>query len=279
MRTPYLYFGLLALLILPAIALAQEFTSLTNLPGVADASGADSLPTFFNNLYKLCIGAAAVIAVIQIMRAGMYFMFNKGSVAHNEKAKGLISNAILGLLLVLSPTIIFGIINPDILSLKLDLKDIKIENPKPTPAGTSASTATPTECSTKYEGIQAGADYQQCKASKGFVSIPKACCAKEAAICCGKPKGSTEAAPAKPTPSTPAPEPVTYMWRMAFEKPDGGGRHTEQGGPFPTQQQCTASFSSFIAQHQSGSNALVVSDAEPQCTCNQPRSTFPGCRN
>lgn len=102
------------------------FTPLTNLPGIDDAGGSDSLPTFFNNLYRLCIGAAAVIAIIQIMQGGAYFMFNKGSVAHNQKGKSLIMNAILGLLLVLSPAIIFGIINPDILRLNLDVSGLDL---------------------------------------------------------------------------------------------------------------------------------------------------------
>jgi hypothetical protein len=104
---------------------ANSFVPLTNLPGLTNTVNSDTLPTFFNNLYKLCIGAAAVIAILQIMRAGTYFFFNKGSVAHNEKAKGLIANSVLGLLLVLSPAIIFGIINPDILHLNLDVSRLK----------------------------------------------------------------------------------------------------------------------------------------------------------
>jgi|GEM_PF-6952864 len=111
----------------PLISVAQEFVPLTNLPGIKEVGNEESLPVFFNSLYKLCIGAAAVIAILQIMRAGTYFMFNKGSVAHNEKGKSLIMNAILGLLLVLSPAIVFGIINPDILDLRLDFSKLQPE--------------------------------------------------------------------------------------------------------------------------------------------------------
>ncbi|HEY0011040.1 MAG TPA: hypothetical protein VGB97_04010 [Candidatus Paceibacterota bacterium] len=101
-----------------------KFVPLTNLPGIEDASKPDTLPDFLNYLYRLCIGIAAGIAVLQIMRAGAYFMFHKGSVGHNEQAKHLISSSLLGLLLVLSPAIVFGIINPDILKLKLDLSSL-----------------------------------------------------------------------------------------------------------------------------------------------------------
>lgn len=120
---------LIAALVLPVVAFAQEaqpFVPLTNLPGINEAAASSTLPSFFNNLYKLCIGAAAVIAILQIMRAGMYFMFNKGSIAHNEKGKKLITDSVLGLLLVLSPVIVFGIINPDILDLKLDFDQFEL---------------------------------------------------------------------------------------------------------------------------------------------------------
>lgn len=109
----------------PLLTLAAEFIPLTNLPGVSEAGNAPTLPYFLNNLYKLCIGAAAVIAVLQIMRAGVLFMTSAGSVSHNEQAKGLIQNSVLGLVLVLSPAIVFGIINPKILNLDLDVSGLQ----------------------------------------------------------------------------------------------------------------------------------------------------------
>jgi hypothetical protein len=131
MRT-LLLFLIAAALFVPLAAYAQlfpdvelGFTPLTNLPGIESVADQSSLPDFFNSLYRMCIGAAVVIAILQIMRAGAYFMFNKESVAHNEKGKTLISSSVLGLLLVLSPAIVFTIINPDILDLKLDVSGLK----------------------------------------------------------------------------------------------------------------------------------------------------------
>ncbi|MES2225498.1 MAG: hypothetical protein V4480_01680 [Patescibacteria group bacterium] len=103
----------------------SAFVPLNVIPGFIEAANSPNLPTFFNGLYKLCIGAAAVIAVIQIMRAGFEFMVNKGSVSGNEHAKSLIQNALIGLVLVLSPAIVFGIINPKILNLSLDVSQLQ----------------------------------------------------------------------------------------------------------------------------------------------------------
>lgn len=101
----------------PAQESSGSFIPLTQLPGIQDAANSATLPAFLNQLYKICVGAGAVLAVIMIMIAGFEFMTSRGSVASNQKAKERIQNAILGLVLVLSPTIVFGIINPSILSL------------------------------------------------------------------------------------------------------------------------------------------------------------------
>lgn len=274
MRTSYLYLGLLALLVLPAAALAQEFTPLTNLPGVADAAGTDSLPTFFNNLYKLCIGAAAVIAVIQIMRAGMYFMFNKGSVAHNEKAKGLISSSILGLLLVLSPTIIFGIINPDILSLKLDLNDIKIENsltPQQQEAQNQAlnGAAAPKECTTKYSGITAQ-NGGQCSTANGIVEIPTSCCSKvSGVVCCGRPVVLSD---------NPTPGQRSYVLNYVTEDLDystnDGKCVVRDTKTYPSLAACQAEVRTIYTERDCGTKKCRVA-TNHNCTSDGSPKSFP----
>lgn len=119
--------------LLPVEVFAQEnFVPLTSLPGldaIAETKqviNGESLPAFFNSLYRLCIGAAAIIAVVQIIRAGITFMTNKESVSANKDAKALLAGAVLGMVLVLSPVIVFGIINPDILRLDLNLNSLQV---------------------------------------------------------------------------------------------------------------------------------------------------------
>lgn len=119
--------ALLFLLALPALATAQEFVPLTGLPGLEGiaSAGGGSLPDFFNALYRICIGAAAVIAVFQIMRAGVLSMLNEGSVIQKGKVRSMITQSILGLALVLSPALVFGIIDPRILNLELNLESLR----------------------------------------------------------------------------------------------------------------------------------------------------------
>lgn len=121
-------------------ALAQGFTALAPIPGLTDISptsvvNSDTLVNFFNNLYKYLIGLAATLAVIQIIWAGLDIAyFHKDSVSEITNDKGKIYNAIFGLILVLSPVLVFTVINPSILNLNLDLPPLNLNVPAVTDA-------------------------------------------------------------------------------------------------------------------------------------------------
>jgi hypothetical protein len=140
------------------------FTPLTQLPQIQSAASADSLPVFLNQLYKICIGIGTVLAFFMIIRAGIEIMVSRGSVSSNEKAKSHLQGAVLGLILLLAPVVVFSIINPDILNLKLDFGGLQSTKDlthltSPTGAGTqtvcSASIAIPNDqsCSTKDSSL------------------------------------------------------------------------------------------------------------------------------
>ena len=143
---------LIAFLALPALAFAQGATStgpgfiaLTNIPGLTDVGNAFDLQNFLNQLYRICIGAAAVIAVLQIMRAGIMYM-GGDSVTEKKEAKNLIALSIGGLILVLSPVVVFSVINPEILSLKIgNIEGLKV----PEQGATATTTATTTTGTTE----------------------------------------------------------------------------------------------------------------------------------
>lgn len=121
----YLPFLSLLLLGLPLVVFGQAdpgFVPLTtNAPFLDNVGNADSLSAFLNDIYKVCIGIAATLAVLQIMRAGIMYM-GGDSVTEKKEAKNLIAMSIGGLILVLSPVVVFSIINPEILSL--EIKDL-----------------------------------------------------------------------------------------------------------------------------------------------------------
>src|SRR3989344_7373267 len=101
---------------------AQGFVPLAEIPGLTSGVTADTagLAKFFNNLYRFTIGMAAVLAVIMIIWGGLETS-TQDSISKKSAGKQRIYNAIFGLVLVLSPVLVFSIINPKILNLSLNL--------------------------------------------------------------------------------------------------------------------------------------------------------------
>lgn len=209
------YFALLALTFLPLLALAQatdtSFVPLTNIPVLFETGKAittpEGLSLFLNNVYKICIGIAAVVAVLQIMRAGIMYMGSESGFAEKKEAKNLIALSIGGLILVLAPTIVFSIINPDILTLKIKGIDALKVEPRtiaPLPSGTdNEPTHDPRICTgwntPEYVVLP---NNKTCSDSKGagWGKIDTECCLgsgtpQAGAVCCAKDKNYTAPAP------------------------------------------------------------------------------------
>src|SRR6266403_3581834 len=137
MRSSF-FFILSSLTFLPLLAHAQgtDFVPLTSLPGLSQVATSDTLAPFLSNVYTICIGLAAVLAVLQLMRAGIMYM-GGDSITEKKEARELITLSIVGLLLVLSPVIVFTIINPDI--LKLDIHTGNLQSGVGTNPGTTGT--------------------------------------------------------------------------------------------------------------------------------------------
>lgn len=140
-------------------ALADGFVALAPIPGLTQdvAANTAGLAAFFNNLYKYLIGIAAVLAVIEIIWGGLRIATNQDNVSVITDSKGKIYNAIFGLVLVLSPVLVFSIINPSILNLSVNLPPLDTKsgtlNQTSGTGGTVAQTQAPsTGCTTTRSG-------------------------------------------------------------------------------------------------------------------------------
>jgi hypothetical protein len=119
---------------------ADGFTALAPIPGLTDTSATsvvsqNGFAAFFNQLYKYCIGLAATLAVIEIIWGGLEIS-TKDSVSKQSEGRERITQAIFGLVLVLSPVLVFSIINPSILNLSINIPKLDTTAPAPTGAGT-----------------------------------------------------------------------------------------------------------------------------------------------
>ncbi len=134
----------------PARSAAESgFVPLAPIPGLTSITDSGSaarsanLADFFNSLYKYLIGLAATLAIIQIIWGGINIATNQDDVSKIMDDKGKIYNAIFGLALVLSPVLVFSIINPNILNLSLNLPPIDLTVAPPVRPPSTPSTTTP----------------------------------------------------------------------------------------------------------------------------------------
>lgn len=169
-------------------AFAEGFVPLAPIPGLTESVTADTegLAKFFNNLYKYLIGIASALAVIMITWGGLRIATNKDNVSVIMDSKGTIINAILGLILVLSPVLVFTIINPSILNLSINLDPLDTR----TTVTPSNSTVVPQPGpQTRYyacSGTDCDAAKSFCQASSAVGGVP------QSIVVCQRPNGSID---------------------------------------------------------------------------------------
>ena len=100
-----------------------NFVPLAPIPGLTDNQPQSNMTLFLNNLYKFLIGFAAATAVVMIIWGGLEYA-TQDNVSKKSDGKAKIQQAILGLILVLMPVLVFSIINPSILNLSVNWKAI-----------------------------------------------------------------------------------------------------------------------------------------------------------
>ncbi|HEX2792302.1 MAG TPA: pilin [Candidatus Paceibacterota bacterium] len=194
MRKHLIFLAAFALLV-PFFAFAanesQGFVSLTNIDAIKFVGNQNTLPDFLNSVYRVCIGIAAILAVLQIMRAGIMYM-GGDSITEKKEARKIIGMSIAGLVLVLSPTIVFGIINPEILNLQIGrLNELNTAGSSSSEYGSTTPMAD-TACSVFTGGKAAGPipNGETCSTQilEGSEPISNSCCENLQAgyICCGK---------------------------------------------------------------------------------------------
>lgn len=131
---------------------SNGFVPLTNIPGLTNAQPTQTgLAGFLNNLYKYLIGIAAVLAVIEIIWGGLQIS-TQDSVSKKGEGKERIQQALLGLVLVLAPVLVFTIINPSILNLSLNLPPIQQVAPSTSLIQNNSGTPCTSGCNTGVTG-------------------------------------------------------------------------------------------------------------------------------
>ncbi len=124
------------------------YVPIAPIPGLTQNAVASSkgLADFLNNLYRYLVGLAATLAVILIIWGGLEIS-TQDSISSKSAGRERITQAIIGLVLVLSPVLVFSLINPAILNLSINLQPLhtkwgKWVNPETAPPPPSYENST-----------------------------------------------------------------------------------------------------------------------------------------
>jgi hypothetical protein len=96
--------------------------------------------SYANGAIRLGIIIAALLAVVMLVIAGIMYMSAGGSTGRVEKAKDLIWNAIIGLIIAVSYYLILYAINPEMLKLDAAIKQLDVRQPSTAASETKAMT-------------------------------------------------------------------------------------------------------------------------------------------
>jgi uncharacterized integral membrane protein len=101
------------------VVYAQEQVTLLSkeLPLIGSGSIDADLPSLFNKLLGISVGFSAALAVIILTIGGFKYMTSE-SMFSMGSAKEQITNAIVGLIIVLSAVLVLSYINPDLVRLR-----------------------------------------------------------------------------------------------------------------------------------------------------------------
>lgn len=119
--------------LLPNTALAQEaapttYTLLAPIPldpNSTAPSPTATTATFLPGLFKLMIAIASGLAVIMLIYAGVKYI-STDAFSGKDEAKGIIEDALWGLLLAMSAWLILNTINPNLVNLNLNIERLPI---------------------------------------------------------------------------------------------------------------------------------------------------------
>ena len=111
-----LFISILYFIPLPVSAATSTYTPMEAIPGFGQP---ENFPDYLMQIYKFGLGAIGVSAMFMIMIGGYMYLTSAGNASQTDKAKGVIYDAIAGLILALTSYILLYTINPDLVKFQL----------------------------------------------------------------------------------------------------------------------------------------------------------------
>ena len=152
-----------------------QYQLLEAFPGFYAANATPNFPSFILALYKFGIWTVGIAGLFMLTIGGFMYMSSAGNTATASKAKGVIEDAIIGIIAAMCAYLILYIINPDL--TKLTLTFIPVNVTTPAAVNNTVSPATGTGVGAKVvaaaEALKQSGNCNYCNVSLQTNSIVK----------------------------------------------------------------------------------------------------------
>lgn len=105
------------------------YNATEKIPGFEE-KGMSDFPTMIESLYKFSIWVVGICALFMITIGGFTYMTAAGNTSTAGTGKKMITDAIIGLILVLTAALLFSVINPNITKVKLQITPVSTGDSK-----------------------------------------------------------------------------------------------------------------------------------------------------
>lgn len=150
-----------------------QYQLLEKIPGT-DNLGSD-LPGYVKAIYKVALIVVTLSAVLMISIGGFMYLTSAGNTAAMGNAKGVITDALIGLVIALSAWLVLYVINPDLVNISMTaLPPVAVTLPKESGTGGVGVTppaACPTPPNTTAACCLPGVNCSACVGGGGCVPV------------------------------------------------------------------------------------------------------------
>ena len=125
-----------------SVAIFKPYQLLESFPGFFSKNQkAPDFPTMILAIYKFGIWTVGIAGLFMLTVGGFMYMASAGNNSTATSAKGIITDALLGIVAALGAYLFMYVINPDLTSLKISLTSVEISEPDKMPVGGSVAAA------------------------------------------------------------------------------------------------------------------------------------------
>lgn len=102
-----------------ATSAGLQYTLLEKIPGFASTDGSD-LPKYIIAIYNVGLAVVTLSAVLMISIGGFMYLTSAGNTSSMGTAKGIIFDALIGLVIAFSSWVLLNVINPDLVNVSIN---------------------------------------------------------------------------------------------------------------------------------------------------------------